>query len=133
MLHSRIVSSKFLIYWRFCNFDLTKICQSHINFIIYYHYWVLHGSVRIFQFEVNFFYRRSAGPAVDMCGKSLYIDLNELQTYRRDQPQPQPKGNLLKDIDNKTAQIFYITNFWNSLCIKIWCRQSFFVQGTRIY
>jgi hypothetical protein len=58
-----------------------------------------------------FFYRRSAGPAVDMCGKSLYIDLNELQTYRRDQPQPIPKGNLLKAIDNKTAQIFCIANF----------------------
>ena len=57
------------------------------------------------------FYRRSAGPAVDMCGKSLYIDLNELQTYRRDQPQPQPKGDLLKDIDNKTAQVFYNVNF----------------------
>ena len=65
-------------------------------------------------FNLNFkmfFYRRSAGPAVDMCGKSLYIDLNELQTYRRDQPQPQPKGNLLKAIDNKTAQVFYIANF----------------------
>ena len=41
ILHSKIVSSKFLIVfkwrlWRFkfCNFDLTKNCQSHINFTI---------------------------------------------------------------------------------------------------
>jgi hypothetical protein len=43
---------------------------------------------------------------VDMCGKSLYIDLNELQTYRRDQPQPQPK---VEEATRKNAKSILLT------------------------
>ena len=50
-----------------------------------------------------YFSRKSAGPAVDVCGKSLYIDLNELQTYRRD---PQPK---VEEATRKNAKSILLT------------------------
>ena len=49
------------------------------------------------------FSRKSAGPAIDVCGKSLYIDLNELQTYRRD---PQPK---VEEPTRKNAKSILLT------------------------
>ena len=37
--------------------------------------------------KVNIFlFFRSLGPSVDVCGKSLYVDLNELENYRRNTP-----------------------------------------------
>ena len=52
-----------------------------------------------------FLSRKSAGPSIDVCGKSLYIDLNELQTYRRD-PPPQPK---IEEATRKNAKSILLT------------------------